>query len=175
MSDARNDPAQALPQGLLDPVGVWNGVDWDNGLGHGHPADLGVVITQAGEIEAIICPAWSGATNLHSNEGRVAFTSEKVASVLTQTRWKQAGIRVRNISPDTVLCSCSVVRVVMWRDRAIPASRTLFQQSSWSGIDRFAPWLMACWYFAVQLARAWEAPRNEGTVPLCRRVQGGGY
>ena len=48
-SDARNDPAQALPQGLLDPVGVWNGVDWDNGLGHGHPTDLGVVITQAGE------------------------------------------------------------------------------------------------------------------------------
>ena len=25
------------------------------------------------KIEAIICPAWSGATNLHSNEGRVAF------------------------------------------------------------------------------------------------------
>ena len=49
VSDARNDPAQALPQRLLDPVGVWNGVDWDNGLGHGHPADLGVVITQAGE------------------------------------------------------------------------------------------------------------------------------
>ena len=48
-SDARNDPAQALPQRLLDPVGVWNGVDWDNGLGHGHPADLGVVITQADE------------------------------------------------------------------------------------------------------------------------------
>ena len=39
-SDARNDPAQALPQRLLDPVGVWNGVDGDNGLGHGHPADL---------------------------------------------------------------------------------------------------------------------------------------
>ena len=49
MSDARNDPAQALPQRLLEPVGVWNGVDWDNGLGHGHPTDLGVVITQAGE------------------------------------------------------------------------------------------------------------------------------
>ena len=48
-SDAGNDPAQALPQRLLDPVGVWNGVDWDNGLGHGHPTDLGVVITQAGE------------------------------------------------------------------------------------------------------------------------------
>ena len=40
VSDARNDPAQALPQRLLDPVGVWNN------LGHGHPADLGVVITQ---------------------------------------------------------------------------------------------------------------------------------
>ena len=49
VSDARNDPAQALPQRLLDPVGVWNGLDWDNGLGHGHPTDLGVVITQAGE------------------------------------------------------------------------------------------------------------------------------
>ena len=43
VSDARNDPAEALPQRLLDPVGVWNGVDWDNGLGHGHPADLGVL------------------------------------------------------------------------------------------------------------------------------------
>ena len=49
VSDARNDLAQALPQRLLDPVGVWNGVDRDNGLGHGHPADLGVVVTQAGE------------------------------------------------------------------------------------------------------------------------------
>ena len=49
VSDGRNDPAQALPQRLLDPVGVWNGVDWDNGLGHGHPADLSVVITQTGE------------------------------------------------------------------------------------------------------------------------------
>ena len=27
-SNARNNPAQALPQRLLDPVGVWNGVDW---------------------------------------------------------------------------------------------------------------------------------------------------
>ena len=43
-SNARNDPAQALPQRLLDPVGVWNSVDGDNCLGHGHPADLGVVI-----------------------------------------------------------------------------------------------------------------------------------
>ena len=42
-------PAQALPQRLLDPVGVWNGVDGDYSLGHGHSADLGVVITQAGE------------------------------------------------------------------------------------------------------------------------------
>ena len=48
-SDTRNDPAQALPQRLLDPVGVWNGLDGDNSLGHGHPTDLGVVITQAGE------------------------------------------------------------------------------------------------------------------------------
>ena len=49
VSNARNDLAQALPQRLLDSVGVWNSVHWDNGLGHGHPADLGVVITQAGE------------------------------------------------------------------------------------------------------------------------------
>ena len=55
-SDARNDPAQALPQRLLDPVGVWNGVDWDNGLGHGHSADLGVVITQAGEDRSHYLP-----------------------------------------------------------------------------------------------------------------------
>ena len=48
-SDARKDPAQALPQRLLDPVGVWNSVDGDNGLGHGHPTDLGVVVTQASE------------------------------------------------------------------------------------------------------------------------------
>ena len=57
VSDARNDPAQALPQRLLDPVGVWNGVDWDNGLGHGHPADLGVVITQAGEDRGHYLPS----------------------------------------------------------------------------------------------------------------------
>ena len=48
-SDARNDLTQALPQRLLDPVGVWNDVDWDNGLGHGHPTDLSIVITQAGK------------------------------------------------------------------------------------------------------------------------------
>ena len=107
------------------------------------------------------CPAWSRATNLHSKEGRVACTSEKVASVQARIRWKQAGIRVRNISPDTVLCSCSVVRVVMWRDRAIPASRTRSQRASWSCIDSFSPWLMACWYFAVQSARAWEAPATK--------------
>ena len=97
-SNARNDAAQALPQRLLDPVGVWNGVDWDNGLGHGHPADLGVVITQAGEDRGHYLPGlvWSPWT-LHSKEGRVVFTSEKVASVQTRTHWKQAGMRVRNI------------------------------------------------------------------------------
>ena len=57
VSDARNDPAQALPQRLLDPVGVWNGVDWDNDLGHGHPADLSVVITQAGENRGHYLPS----------------------------------------------------------------------------------------------------------------------
>ena len=56
-SDARNDPTQALPQRLLDPVGVWNGVDGDNSLGHGHPADLGVVITQAGKNRGHYLPS----------------------------------------------------------------------------------------------------------------------
>ena len=110
-------------------------------------------------MEPYICPAWSGATNLHSKEGRVACTSEK--------KWPRSGhkyigsrpvIRVQNISPDAVLCSCSVVRVVTWRDRAILASWTRSQRASWSCIDWFSPWLMGCWYFAVQSARAWEAP-----------------
>ena len=128
-------------------------------------------------MEAIICPAWSRAMNLHSKEGREAFTSEKVASVLTQICWKQAGIRVRNISLDAVLCSCSVVRVVMWRDRAIPASRTRSQRASWSGNDRFSPWLIACWYFAVQVARAREAPATKvwSRCVVCHHIQGGSY
>ena len=45
----RNDPAYTLPQRLLDPVGVGNGVDWDYGLGHGHSADLGIVVAHRGE------------------------------------------------------------------------------------------------------------------------------
>ena len=57
VSNARNDPAQALPQRLLDSVGVWNSVDGDNGLCHGHPADLGVVITQAGKDGAQYLPS----------------------------------------------------------------------------------------------------------------------
>ena len=59
--NARNDPAQALPQRLLDPVGVRDGVDWNNGLGHGHPADLSVVITQAGKNRGHYLPGlvWS--------------------------------------------------------------------------------------------------------------------
>ena len=48
-SNARNNPAQAFAQRLLDPVGVRDSVHWNNGLGHGHPADLSVVVTQAGE------------------------------------------------------------------------------------------------------------------------------
>ena len=48
-SNTQNDLAQALPQRLLDSVGVWNSVDGDNGLGNGHPADLSVVVTHAGE------------------------------------------------------------------------------------------------------------------------------
>ena len=48
-SYTRDDPAYTLPEGLLDPVGVGNGVDRDYGLGHGHPAHLGVVVAHAGE------------------------------------------------------------------------------------------------------------------------------
>ena len=56
-SDARNDPAQAFPQRLLDPVGVRDSVDWNNGLGHGHSADLSVVITQAGKNRGHYLPS----------------------------------------------------------------------------------------------------------------------
>ena len=45
----RDDPAYTLPERLLDPVGVGNGVDWDYGLGHGHPADLSIVVAHTGE------------------------------------------------------------------------------------------------------------------------------
>ena len=69
-SDARNDPAQALPQRLLDPVGVWNGVDGDNGLGHGHPADLGVVITQAGEDRGHYLPSLVRSHELAQQRGK---------------------------------------------------------------------------------------------------------
>ena len=55
-SYARNDPAQAFPQRLLDLVGVWDSVDWNNSLGHGHPTDLGVVVTQTGEDGAQYLP-----------------------------------------------------------------------------------------------------------------------
>ena len=44
-----DDPAYTLPERLLDPVGVGNGVDRDYGLGHGHPADLGIVVAHTGE------------------------------------------------------------------------------------------------------------------------------
>ena len=74
-SDARNDAAQALPQRLLDLVGVWNGVDWDNGLGHGHPADLGVVITQAGEDRGHYLPGlvWSPEPAQQRGKGGIHF------------------------------------------------------------------------------------------------------
>ena len=60
VSNTQNDPAQALPQRLLDSVGVWNSVDRDNGLGPGHPTDLGVVVTQAGEDGAQYLPGLVG-------------------------------------------------------------------------------------------------------------------
>ena len=44
-----DDLAYTLPERLLDPVGVGNGVDQDYGLGHGHPADLGIVVAHTGE------------------------------------------------------------------------------------------------------------------------------
>ena len=42
-------PAYTLPERLLDPVGVGNGVDRDYGLGHDHPTHLCVVVAHAGE------------------------------------------------------------------------------------------------------------------------------
>ena len=49
LSYTGDDPAYTLPEGLVDPVGVGNGVDRVYGLGHGHPAHLGVVVAHAGE------------------------------------------------------------------------------------------------------------------------------
>ena len=56
-SNSLNNPAQALPRRLLNLVGVWNDVDGDYGLGHGHSTDLGVVITQAGEDRGHYLPS----------------------------------------------------------------------------------------------------------------------
>ena len=44
-----DDPAYTLSERLLDLVGVGNGVDRDYGLGHGHSADLGIVVAHTGE------------------------------------------------------------------------------------------------------------------------------
>ena len=44
-----NDLAYTLPERLLDPVGVGNGVNRDYGLGHGHPTDLSIVVAHTGE------------------------------------------------------------------------------------------------------------------------------
>ena len=49
MSYTGDDPAYTLQERLLDLVGVGNGVDWDYGLGLGHPADLGIVVAHTGE------------------------------------------------------------------------------------------------------------------------------
>ena len=49
LSYTGDDPAYTLPERLLDPVGVGNGVDRDYGLDHGHPAHVGVVVAHAGE------------------------------------------------------------------------------------------------------------------------------
>ena len=49
LSYTRDDPAYTLPERLLDPVGVGNGVDRDYGLGHGHPTHLSVAVAHAGE------------------------------------------------------------------------------------------------------------------------------
>ena len=79
-----DDPTHALPEGLLDPVGVWDSVDWDHSLGHGHSTDLGVVVAEASEDggQDMSGLVWSpGVTNLHNKEGRLAFSSVKVASV----------------------------------------------------------------------------------------------
>ena len=47
--DTRDDPAYALPERLLHLVGVWNGVNRDHRLGHGHLLDLSIVIAHTGE------------------------------------------------------------------------------------------------------------------------------
>ena len=47
--DTGDDPAYTLPERLLHLVGVRNGVNRDHGLGHDHPADLGIVIAHTGE------------------------------------------------------------------------------------------------------------------------------
>ena len=45
-----------LYQRLLDRVGIRDSVHWNNGLGHGHPTHLSVVVGQAGENGAQYLP-----------------------------------------------------------------------------------------------------------------------
>ena len=65
-----DDPAYTLPERLLDPVGVGNGVDWDYGLGHGHPADLGIVVAHTGEDGRKHLPGLIGSDELAEQGGK---------------------------------------------------------------------------------------------------------
>ena len=52
------------------PVGVWNGVNWDHGLGHGHPTDLGIVIAHTGEDGRQYLPGLIGSDRLAEQGGK---------------------------------------------------------------------------------------------------------
>ena len=68
--DTGDDPAYALPERLLYLVGVWNGVNRDHGLGHGHPADLGIVIAHTGEDGRQHLPGLIGSDELAEQGGK---------------------------------------------------------------------------------------------------------
>ena len=68
--DTGDDLAYALPQRLLYPVGVWNGVNRDHGLGHGHPADLGIVIAHTCEDGRQYLPRLIGSDELAEQGGK---------------------------------------------------------------------------------------------------------
>ena len=68
-----DNPAYALPERLLYPVGIWNGVNQDHGLGHGHPADLGIVIAHTGEDCRQYLPGLIGSDKLAEQGGKAGM------------------------------------------------------------------------------------------------------
>ena len=68
--DTGDDLAYALLDRLLYPVGVWNGVNQDHGLGHGHPADLRIVIAHTGEDGRQHLPGLIGSDKLAEQSGK---------------------------------------------------------------------------------------------------------